>query len=205
MSTSVILVPGQVESDASIRFGAPGIKTNIALLQEVRDRNPKDYVIYKPHPDVVAGLRAQGQGETDASALCDEIVTDASIADMIAEVDEIHTLTSLTGFEALIRGKAVTCYGQPFYSGWGLTTDIVPTARRTRRLNLDQLVAGSLILYPTYVSARTGRFASPEQIVEELVASRDAGDDGDLPEKGWRLGQKIERAMMFAVSRLRPR
>ena len=204
-SKKIILVPGQVESDASIKFGAPGISTNIGLLRAVREKNPTSYIVYKPHPDVVAGLRAQGRGEDEASNLCDEIVTDASIVDMLSEVDEVHTMTSLTGFEALIRGKAVTCYGQPFYSGWGLTTDIVPVDRRTRQLKLDELVAGSLILYPTYVSRRTGRFAAPEQIVDELIAWRDGGQEGDLPEKGWRFGLKIEQAMKSAASRLRGR
>ncbi|RPJ10035.1 MAG: capsular polysaccharide biosynthesis protein, partial [Deltaproteobacteria bacterium] len=53
----VILVPGQVETDASIRFGAPKIKSNIALLRAVRETNPEAYVISKPHHDAVAGLR----------------------------------------------------------------------------------------------------------------------------------------------------
>ncbi len=204
-SEKIILVPGQVESDASIKFGAPGVRTNMDLLRAVRANNPLSYLVYKPHPDVVAGLRAKGRGEDDASNLCDEIVTDVSIVDMLSEVDEVHTMTSLTGFEALIRGKAVTCYGQPFYSGWGLTTDIVPVDRRNRRLKLDELVAGSLILYPTYVSRRTGRFAAPEQIVDELITWRDGGQDGDFSQRGWRFGLKIEQAIKSAASRLRSR
>jgi capsular polysaccharide export protein len=35
----------------------------------------------------------------------------------LSAVDEVHTLTSLAGFQALLRGKPVTCYGQPFYAG----------------------------------------------------------------------------------------
>lgn len=59
----VILVPGQVETDASLAFGAPGVKTNLGLLRAVREANPEAYLVYKPHPDVVAGLRAKGMGE----------------------------------------------------------------------------------------------------------------------------------------------
>jgi capsular polysaccharide export protein len=197
----VILVPGQVESDASIRFGAPATKTNIGLLRAVRDASPDAHIVYKPHPDVVAGLRDKGSGEDEAIGIADEIVTDVSIVDLIAQIDEVHTLTSLTGFEALIRGKAVTCYGQPFYSGWGLTTDILPVERRTRRLSIDELVAGSLILYPTYVSQKTGRFATPERIVDELIAGRDQGSAERLSDKGWQIGLKIEKALKALVSR----
>jgi capsular polysaccharide export protein len=171
----VILVPGQVETDASIRFGAPGIGTNRDLLQAVRDANRDAYVVYKPHPDVVAGLRARGRGEAEVRRWCDEVVTDVSMREMLSAVDEVHVLTSLAGFEALLRGRGVTCYGQPFYAGWGLTNDIVPVDRRSRLLSLSMLVAGALILYPTYVSRATGRFITPEEAVDELVAWRESG------------------------------
>lgn len=166
----VILVPGQVESDASLAFGAPRLQRNLDLLRAVRKANPDATVVYKPHPDVVAGLRKAGAGEGDASRWCDEVLTDLPMGKLLPLVDEVHTLTSLTGFEALLRGKRVVCYGQPFYAGWGLTTDIVPPVRRSRRLSLDELVAGVLILYPAYVSRRTGHATTPEAALEELLA-----------------------------------
>ena len=52
-----ILVPGQVESDASIKYGGIDIVTNIDLLKKVRAENPTAYIIYKPHPDVLSGNR----------------------------------------------------------------------------------------------------------------------------------------------------
>lgn len=171
----VILVPGQVEGDASIRYGSQGIKTNLGLLQAVRAANPDAFVVYKTHPDVVAGLRERGESEGRAADFCDQIVTDTAMSDMLGKVDEVHTLTSLAGFEALMRGKPVSCHGQPFYSGWGLTTDLYPVAHRGRSLSLDQLVAAALILYPTYLSRVTGRFTTPERAIEELIAWRETG------------------------------
>lgn len=176
----VILVPGQVETDASITLGTQSIRTNIDLLRTVRESNSEAYIVYKPHPDVVAGLRAEGQGEANAQAICDEVVTEIAMHELLDEVDEVHVLTSLTGFEALLRGKPVTCYGHPFYAGWGLTTEIFPIARRTRKLSLDELVAGVLILYPTYVSHKTCRFTMPERALDEIMACREA-TGGKLP------------------------
>ena len=92
-------------------------------------------------------------------------------------VDEVHVLTSLAGFEALLRGRRVETYGQPFYSGWGLTTDHCPVARRKRILDLDELVAGTLILYPTYVSLKSRRFTTPENALDELLEWRQRGPD----------------------------
>lgn len=166
----IILVPGQVETDASLAFGAPGIRQNLALLQAVRAANPDAFVIYKPHPDVVAGLRAEGLHERQARHWCDIVVTDIAMAGVLDLIDEVHLLTSLTGFEALLRGKKVVCYGQPFYAGWGLTDDLMPIARRHRRLSVDELVAASLIYYPLYLSHASHAPIDVETAVAELQA-----------------------------------
>lgn len=165
----VILVPGQVESDASLAFGAPEIKTNMSLLQAVRSANPESYIVYKPHPDVVAGLRRAGMKEEIASEFCDEVLPSANIADLLDKVDEVHCMTSLAGFEALLRQKTVVCYGKPFYAGWGLTRDMLALPQRNRQLSLDEMVAGTLILYPKYISHLRVCLISPEEAIDELA------------------------------------
>lgn len=196
VSQRLILVPGQVESDASLKYGAPGVRRNMDLLRAVREANPDAYVIYKPHPDVVARLRAAGQGESAALQWCDEVVTDVSMDRLLEAVDEAQVMTSLAGFEALLRGKPVTCYGQPFYAGWGLTKDIVPLARRTRHLTLDELVAGVLILYPVYFD-RLGRgLISPEVAMEQLLAWREASA-GKAP--WWRVFSRMALRRVVGV------
>jgi capsular polysaccharide export protein len=174
----VVLVPGQVESDASIAYGAPGACTNLALLAAARQAAPDAYLVYKPHPDVVAGLRKQGHGESQAHLHCDEVVTGSPIDALMSQVDELHVLTSLAGFEALLRGKRVRCEGLPFYAGWGLTEDAHRCDRRTTQLTLDDLVAATLILYPTYVSRVTGRFTTPERALDELLEWKLRGPTG---------------------------
>lgn len=164
----VVLVPGQVETDASIAYGASGLRSNLALLQAVRHANPDAYVIYKPHPDVVAKKRLRGRDEDQARLYCDEIVTEVPIHRLLDAVDEVHVLTSLAGFEALMRGRRVVCHGHPFYAGWGLTDDQHPHPRRTRRRTVDELVAAALILYPTYVSRVSGAFTTAERALHEL-------------------------------------
>jgi capsular polysaccharide export protein len=88
-------------------------------------------------------------------------------------VDAVHVLTSLAGFEALLRGRAVTCHGTPFYAGWGLTRDLAPVpARRGRALTLDALVAGVLILYPRYLDPVSGLPCPPEVLVERMARAQ---------------------------------
>ena len=171
----VVLVPGQVESDASLAWGAPGLRSNLDLLRAARASAPGAYLVYKPHPDVVARLRRAGAGEEQAAQFCDEVVVDRPMHRLLDAVDEVHVLTSLAGFEALLRGRHVVTHGQPFYAGWGLTEDRIPPVRRGRRLSLDELVAGALILYPSYLSPATGCFTTPERAIDDLVAWRRMG------------------------------
>lgn len=166
----VVLVIGQVETDASIATGALDVRSNMALLRTVRQARPEAWVVYKPHPDVVAGLRRSGTQEEQAGRWADEVLTQGSPAQLFPLVDEVHVMTSLTGFEALLRHKPVYCYGQPFYAGWGLTHDRHAHPRRTRCLTLDELVAGALLLYPVYVSCQSRKRCTPEQALNELVA-----------------------------------
>jgi capsular polysaccharide export protein len=170
----VVLVVGQVEADASIRLGAPGVRTNLGLLQAVRAAEPSAHVVYKPHPDVVAGLCRPGSGEATALDWCDELLVDASIHQLFTQIDALHVLTSIAGFEALLRGLEVHTWGLPFYAGWGLSHDRLSCERRGRRLPLDGLVHAALIDYPRYVSRHSGLFIEPEQAIEELLAWRSA-------------------------------
>lgn len=168
---SIIIVPGQVEDDASIRFGADGM-TNLELLKQVRNNRPNGYIVYKPHPDVLVGNRVGQIDDRIALEYCDAIVKDVSIDSVLRFADEVHTMTSLVGFEALIRGISVYTYGMPFYAGWGLTEDKDQYIRRTRQLSIDELIAGTLILYPRYIHPDTNSRCEIEELLHALEKQR---------------------------------
>lgn len=174
----VVLVLGQVEDDASIRFGCPAVNTNAGLLDAARARHPGAFVVYKPHPDVMSGNRAGGFSLAQAARLADHVEHRLSVVSCIEACDVLHVMTSLAGFDALLRGKRVVVHGQPFYAGWGLTEDLSPlpevSARRGRRLLLDELVAGALLRYPRYLAATQGSFTACATVIAELAAARQA-------------------------------
>jgi capsular polysaccharide export protein len=163
----VILVPGQVADDASVRLGTQSVGDNLSLLSAVRLANPDAYIIYKPHPDVLSGNRS-GSLHGVTSPPWDLLIGQVPLAQCLDVAHEVHTMTSLVGFEALLRGLRVVTYGQPFYAGWGLTSDRAPLGRRTRNLTLDELVAGALLRYPRYMSWSARCFCSAEDKVLEL-------------------------------------
>lgn len=173
-----LLVVGQVEDDRSIERGTGSIRTNLSLVEWARASHPDAWIAYKPHPDVEAGNRRGAISPSQLVGLADHIATDANIAQCLAQVDGLATMTSLAGFEALIRGLPVWTAGGPFYAGWGLTEDLLDFPRRTRRLTLDMLVAGTLLLYPRYIHPPSGLPARAEELADWL--------DSDAPPPGHR-------------------
>lgn len=167
----IVLAAGQVEDDLSVRFGGVGLG-NRGFLAEVRAAEPDAFVIFRPHPDVTAGHRAGHVADGAALAHADLVDRESPLMPLIGRVDAVHVLSSLTGFEALLRGKDVVVHGQPFYSGWGLTRDLAgQPGGRGRRLPLEALVAGALILYPRYLDPVTRLPCTAELLVERLAAS----------------------------------
>ncbi len=167
-----VLVPGQVEDDASILKGAGAVRTNRDLLAAARARRPDAFIVYKPHPDVVAGYRIGAVTDADLRHLADAVVVGGSIVALYDQCRAVETMTSLSGFEALLRGLDVATHGQPFYAGWGLTEDLAPHPRRGRRRSLDELVAAALILYPLYCDPGTGLPCGPETALDRLVEQK---------------------------------
>ena len=173
--TRRILVPGQVEDDASILTAAGDIKTNLALLTAVRRANPDAIILYKPHPDVEAGLRLGAVPDRDAAASADRVLTNTDPGTLLTQIDEVWTMTSLLGFEALLRNKRVVTYGAPFYAGWGLTHDLGrPPTRRVARPDLLGLLYATLIAYPRYFDPVTRLPCPVEVVVDRLNESAPA-------------------------------
>lgn len=177
-----LLIVGQVEDDLSVQYCGSLIKSNSALIERVREDYPEAYLIYKPHPDVEAGLRA-GIVDKHTLKLVDSVAYEMAMPDCLEAVDEVHTISSLTGFEALLRGLEVVCYGLPFYAGWGLTHDIdahlAPKSDFLRRrhrdtpLTIEQLIYCTLICYPIYRLPEGYGLAQPEQVIDYLYPSKD--------------------------------
>ena len=189
------LVLGQVEDDASIEFGAFDIRTNDALLQRVRQGQPDATIVYKPHPDVQAGLR---QGAVTHTEFADHILENANITQALEGAIAVHTITSLGGFEALLRGVPVHCYGMPFYAGWGLTHDTLKAPHwRRRHVELWQLAHAALIDYPRYFDPIYMTATSPERVIALLANGLEARQSALLrllaKLQGWAVSPPFDR------------
>lgn len=177
-----VLVIGQVEDDASILYGCDRPFTNNDLVRLAAQENPGAQIIYKPHPDILNRIRLAQSNPADVASLCDIIDRPLSMSRAFETVDHVYTITSLAGFEALMRGLKVTVWGSPFYAGWGLTDDRQPNARRGRKLSLQALFAGAYLLYPRYFDPVSGVEVSFEATV--ALIERHLADPPPPPPKG---------------------
>lgn len=137
--------------------------------------------LIRTHPDVMAGLR-KGYLTADAAKGDAVLVDDAvSVASILEVVDEVWTVSSQFGFDALLRGLPVRCYAAPFYAGWGVTQDhygvytkAALAGRRTKLRTVDQIAAAAFSLYPTYRDPTDWREIDVFQAIELIVAQQKA-------------------------------
>jgi capsular polysaccharide export protein len=169
-----VLVVDQVARDASIPFGLANRQDFAGMLQAALDENPACSILVKVHPDTLQGAKV---GNFDVEALKDSpqikvIADNCHAVRLIRHADKVYTVTSQMGFEGLIWGKRVRCFGMPFYAGWGLTEDALPAPIRRENVLLEQLVFAALVRYPRYVDPANNYVRCEIETIMEYIAAQ---------------------------------
>ncbi len=171
-----ILVIDQWEGDPKVSSGKADAGTFRLMLEQAHKAHPGAAVFIKPHPLTLAGKK-RGYLATLAAEYGTRVIEhDFSAPSLLAQADEVYTVSSLMGFEALLQGKPVHCFGVPFYAGWGLTRDRIPCPRRTRRRGVTEIFAAAYILSSRYVNPITGEACSIHEIIRLLAGQRRQND-----------------------------
>jgi len=167
-----VLVVDQTAGDQSIPGGLAGPDTFARMLDAARREHPDAEILIKTHPDVRSGHKRGHFGVADADHRTRLLTEDINPIHLLEQVDHVYVVTSQLGFEALLVGRPVTCFGVPFYAGWGLTDDRQPASRRTRPRTLEQLFAAAYLLYARYLDPDLGRPCELERVIEHLALQR---------------------------------
>lgn len=167
-----ILVIGQVEDDQSIQYGCAKAITNADLLQSAVQENRDALIFFRPHPDVQKGLRKKISHPKQSKNVFILDQPDIDLLSLLDEIDHVYTITSLTGFEALLRGKKVTTFGMPFYAGWGLTDDREKNSRRNIKVTIEHLFYCAYVLYPQYYDYRSNKKSNLNNIIDLIIRHR---------------------------------
>jgi len=180
---SFVLVIDQTVGDQSVHFGGMHREDFEQMLKQAVSDHSAEKVIVKVHPDVLAG-RKQGFLSELATDLGVQVISGEIAPHRLQQCKVAYTGTSLYGFELLMHKVPVVCFGQPFYSGWGITEDKKPVARRVVKRSLLEVFIAAYMVYPTYVDPVTGRAstlsATIDHIVEQLRQLQRVGGDYHL-------------------------
>ncbi|MGO3119457.1 MAG: capsular polysaccharide export protein, LipB/KpsS family [Moraxellaceae bacterium] len=113
-----VLVLGQVPHDDSLKYGDGNGITLLDVVSKAIEENPDAQIIVKPHPMTLDDLFIF---DTLTELDCLTLTQSIHLVDALESIDHVYTITSLGGFEALLRGKKVTVLGRPFYVNTNIT------------------------------------------------------------------------------------
>lgn len=178
------LVVDQTFEDAAVLGAGARRETFTRMLIAAVEENPGRPILIKTHPETVMGRKAGylGPAAIAAAAQSSGPLADALAAGRIvtltarlrprtlfARVDRVYAVSSLLGFEALLAGRPVTCFGAAFYAGWGLTDDRAPFPARRAPAPLACLAAAAYIDYMRYFDPITRQPCAPEEALTALA------------------------------------
>ncbi|CTQ54736.1 Capsule polysaccharide biosynthesis protein [Roseibium album] len=175
ISADRVLVVDQTAGDASIRGAMASDDTFQDMLVTAVSENPGADILVRVHPETAMGVKSGHftPQAIDAIATTTPAVRTAIDTARLRLVSEpvnpwvlleacsrLYCVSSQLGFEGLMAGCEVNCFGMPFYGGWGLTRDRrVSSPLRRGSASLGQLAASVYLDYMYYFS-----FSSNERI-----------------------------------------
>ena len=165
-----VLVIDQTRGDASLTASGADGATFRRMLAQARADHPGARIVIRAHPETRLGLRPGHFGAQDLTPGVTLSEDTTSPWALLRGALAVYTVSSQMGFEAILAGHRPQVFGQPFYAGWGLSADMLPVPRRSRRLSAAQLFAGAMILAPTWYDPCRDRLCSFEQAVDQLEA-----------------------------------
>ena len=174
-TTRSILVIGQVDSDASLRFGNTANWNAEDIVRLAKKENPSAQITYRPHPEIFKGYQDSKFKFDKVKFFANVQSPEVDIIDAISRADHIYTICSLAGLEAVLRGKKVTVLGRSFYGGWGLTDDRVEYSQRNRKLSKLELFIIIYIIYPKYLCDLENPVLGLTSTIYRIRSDRDIG------------------------------
>lgn len=174
--SDIVLVVDQTFNDMSVTYGNAGPHEFAAMLEAAMAENPQAEIWVKVHPDVLEGKKTGYFADLRATQRVRLIAENVSPQSLLRHVSRVYVVTSLYGFEALLAGKPVTCFGQPWHAGWGLTDDRHPQSAllsaRRGSATLEELFAAAYLRYCRYIDPQTGAVSDLFTVLQWLQLQR---------------------------------
>lgn len=172
-----ILLIDQRFGDQSVISGLANENTFEKMLQDAINNNPDCDIIIKQHPDAIKGGKSSyySNDRISFTQYVKNVFTvnfDINPYSLLKLVDEVYVVTSGMGFEALMAGKKVHCYGAPFYAGWGITIDRLAIEGRTRKRELEEIFYFAYIESSRYFDPDKDSVVELEELLDFILKHR---------------------------------
>jgi capsular polysaccharide export protein len=192
----VVLVIDQTAGDESVAGALSDAGTFARMLEAAVLENPDATLVAKLHPETVSGAKP-GYIGASARDLGFRIIGENISPHSLFELNpRVYTVSSQFGFEALLAGLAVTCFGTPFYAGWGLTDDRASALpRRTKKRNAHDLAAAAFLRYCRYFDCWTRKPVDALTAADQLAFLRRNYLSNGKPVVGYRIARWKRRAV----------
>ncbi|QFT34379.1 Capsule polysaccharide biosynthesis protein [Labrenzia sp. THAF82] len=196
-----VLVIDQTVGDASVPGAGADASSFEQMLKVAAAENPSAEILLRVHPETLLG-RKSGHFNSDLVRLLAN--SDTALRRCQSEgrlrltpepvnpwallegCSRVYCVSSQLGFEAVLAGCEVHCFGMPFYGGWGLTRDrAVPAPHRRGPASLRAVFAGAYLDYSFYLDHTEQRFLSFSEAIELLSQRRNS--DRRCVTLGWRI------------------
>lgn len=192
---NIVLLVDQTFGDASIAGALAGQADFARMAAAAIAENPGALLIAKLHPEVVAGTKRGYLGHLLGRPGIHVLAENVNPWALLDLRPKVYTVSSQLGFEALMAGCRVVCFGVPFYAGWGLTDDRRAVPRRTRRCTRDELAAAVYVRYSRYFDAWSRRPVDALTAMDQLDFLRRCFLANDRPAVVYRMPRWKRRAV----------
>jgi capsular polysaccharide export protein len=165
-----VVVIDQTEGDAAVTASGADRTRFLEMLYYAQEEHPHARILIKTHPETAAGHRKGYFRDSDLREGIEFFEDPISPYTLFEGAIAVYTVSSGLGFEAIFAGHKPRIFGQPFYAGWGLTSDQFEIQRRQRTLTRAQLFAAAMILYPRWYDPYRDQLCTLEIAIDTLEA-----------------------------------
>ncbi|MBR4423980.1 MAG: capsular polysaccharide biosynthesis protein, partial [Mailhella sp.] len=145
-----LLVIDQPPGDLSVSCGMADGQSFLRMLEDAASRRNVSVTV-AASPEILQGNTPGHLARTAEKLGIRYLSRMVSPLSLLKQADEVYCVSSQMGFEALLLGKPVHCYGMPFYAGWGATDDILSCPRRKARRTVLEIFTAAYMLYSRYI------------------------------------------------------
>jgi len=185
-----VIVIDQTVGDAAIAGAGADAVSFDTMLRMAAAENPAAEILLRVHPETMLGRKA---GYFSADRLQHLVETDAALERCHSEgrlrltpepvnpwvllegCAKAYCVSSQLGFEAVLAGCEVHCFGMPFYGGWGITRDrMVSAPLRRVAATAEAVFAGAYLDYSFYVDHVHRSFLDFSEAIDILSQRRNS-------------------------------